>query len=70
MKIWIVRKHPVIRGFRGGVLKAFTIHKTYATRQEAAAEVKKKDSKSMSYKYMVGCVELKEEQGTQCKPNK
>jgi len=60
--IWIVRKHPRISyGCRGtATMKAFEIHGTYATRKEAAAEVKKKNPKSHKFEYMVGKVELKE----------
>jgi hypothetical protein len=52
-----------------GHLQAFTIHKTFADRKSAALEAKERNKKS-SYLFTVGCVELKEEQGTQCKPNK
>ena len=69
MRIWIVRKHPVLPYRMDGHLQAFTIHKTFADRKSAALEAKERNKKS-AYLFTVGCVELKEEQGTQCKPNK
>jgi hypothetical protein len=58
--IYIVRKHPIIFGYRGGVLKAFTIHTTHATRAEAKSVADEVNKKSEKYRYMVGKVELKE----------
>jgi hypothetical protein len=62
MIIWIVRKHPVVHyGYhRGGVLKAFEIFSTHATRAEAAFVAKQKDKKSQKFTYMVGKVQLKD----------
>ena len=59
--IYIVRKHQVVHyGYhRGGVLKAFEIYSTHATRKEAALVAKEKDKKAEKYTYMVGKVVLK-----------
>ena len=64
MIIWIVRKHPRISyGCRGtATMKAFEIFSTHATRSEAAFVAKQKDKKSQRFTYMVGKVELKDEQ--------
>jgi hypothetical protein len=63
MIIWIVRKHPIVQyGYRGrATLKAFEIYSTHATRSEAAFVVKHKNAKSQKFEYMVGKVELKDE---------
>lgn len=64
MIIWIVRKHPIVRRsyYGSGVLKAFEIFSTHATRKDAAEVVKQKNAKAKDFEYMVGKVELKDKQ--------
>ena len=59
--IWIVRKHLVVHygWHRCGVLKAFEIYSTHATRKEAAIVAKEKNKKTQKFTYLVGKVELK-----------
>ena len=58
--IFIVRKHK--KFIRGTVYKAFTIHSTHATRTEAKKEADKKNEKTKDYLYLVGKVQLKEQE--------
>lgn len=57
--IYIVRKHPIDFGYRGGVFKSFTIDSPHATRAEAKAVADEKNTKSQNFHYTVGKVELK-----------
>ena len=60
MRIWIVRKHPQMP-YRSqpGHLAAFTIHGTYATREEATIEANERNKRS-NYLFTVAKVELRE----------
>lgn len=60
MTIYIVRKHPRHPYSTFGFTAAFTIDSTFATRKEAQAVVKKKNSNpNTSLLYTVGKVALK-----------
>ena len=63
MRIYILRKHPVVRQFNyhlGSPLESFTIAGTFAARTECVAAAKVKNTRSQAYVYTVGVVNLKE----------
>jgi hypothetical protein len=63
MRIYILRKHPVVRQFNyhlGIPVEPFMIAGTFATRAECVAAANVKNPRSQAYVYTVGVVNLKE----------
>lgn len=59
-RIYILRKHPVITGYHGGVLQAFTIVGSFANRAHCKNAADAKNKRTQRNRYTVGVVTLKE----------